>query len=167
MRKIFILSILALVIHFNSKAQGCVAIRSNGSTCTMMDAHDGTAHQGGKWSLALNSRYFKSYKHFVGTEEQHERVEGGTEVINLFFSTEVGISKQFNNRFSMAAYIPITNNVRSSMYEHYGNSSSNPNARRKTQSFGLGDIRLSAYYWLFNPAKAAKGNIQMGLGVKL
>ena len=52
------------------------------------------------------------------------------------------------------------------MYEHYGNSSTNPNARRKTQSFGIGDMRLAAYYWLLNPAKAAKGNIQMGLGVK-
>ena len=116
--------------------------------------------------MAINSRYFKSYKHFVGKEEQHERVEEGTEVINHFFSTEVGISKQFNNRFSMSVAIPVINNIRSSMYEHYGNASTNPNARRETQSFGIGDMRLAAYYWLFNPAKSAKGNIQMGLGVK-
>ena len=77
MRKIFIILGLALAMHFHSNAQGCVAIRSNGSTCTMMDAHDGTAHEAGKWSLALNSRYFKSYKHFVGKEEQKERADAG------------------------------------------------------------------------------------------
>jgi hypothetical protein len=30
----------------------------------------------------------------------------------------------------------------------------------------LGDIRATGYYWLFDPAKVHKGNIQVGLGVK-
>jgi len=30
----------------------------------------------------------------------------------------------------------------------------------------VGDINATAYYWLFNPAKAKKGNIQAGLGIK-
>ncbi len=35
------------------------------------------------------------------------------------------------------------------MYEHYGNASTSPNARRVTRSFGLGDIRLAANRWMF------------------
>ncbi len=48
--------------------------------------------------MRVNNRYFKSYKHFVGAEEQHERVEAGTEVISHFASTEVGISRNLNKR---------------------------------------------------------------------
>ena len=50
---------------------------------------------------------------------------------------------------------------RSSLYEHDGKT------RHSTHSFGLGDIRLTAYRWVFNPSKMPKGNIQFGLGIKL
>ena len=162
-----LLAILTLIlIYHTSNAQGCVAIRSNGNTCTMTGAHD-EHHSPDNWIFALNNRYFKSYKHFVGTVEQKERVENGTEVINHFFSTELGITRQFNDRWSLGFYAPIISNARSSMYEHYGNNSTSPNARRSTHSFGLGDVRLAAYYWLLDPMKAAKGNVQLGLGIKL
>lgn len=148
-----------------AKGQGCVAIRSNGSACAMPGAHNGAEAR--NWVVALNSRYFKSYKHFVGTVEQKERVEKHTEVINHFFSTEIGLTRNFNARWSAGLFVPITSNTRSSMYEHYGNNSTSPNARRNTHSFGLGDMRLAAYYWLLDPAVMRKGNIQLGLGLKL
>lgn len=148
-----------------ARGQGCVAIRSNGSACTITSAHDPAAAR--NWVVALNSRYFKSYKHFVGTEEQKERVEAGTEVINHTVSTEVGLTRNFNPRWSAALFVPLTSNARSSMYEHYGNSSKSPLARRSTHSFGLGDIRLAAYYWLVDPVRMSKGNVQLGLGLKL
>jgi hypothetical protein len=131
----------------------------------MTGAHD--MHQSSGWSLGINSRYFKSYKHFVGTEEQKERVENGTEVINHFVSTEFALSKQLSSRWSLALFTPLISNARSSMYEHYGNTSKSPNARRSTHSFGLGDIRFAAYYWLADPATSSKANVQIGLGVKL
>ncbi|MFN2440041.1 MAG: hypothetical protein ABR503_12635, partial [Chitinophagaceae bacterium] len=163
-----IFCLLSLVFILKSNAQGCVAIRSNGGTCTMMPNHDATNHDAlSNWMVSVNSRYFKSYKHFVGREEQHERVDVGTEVINHFASTELGISRNLNNRWSFAFYVPVINNLRSSMYEHYGNSSKNPNARRTTKSFGIGDVRAAAYYWLLNPSKSSKLNVQLGLGIKL
>jgi len=51
--------------------------------------------------------------------------------------------------------------------KHYGNSSKDPNARGTTNSFGIGDVRFSGYWWMFDPKKAHKGNIQWGLGIKL
>ena len=36
-----------------------------------------------------------------------------------------------------------------------------------TRSFGIGDVRFGAYAWLLNPDKMAKGNIQLGAGIKL
>jgi hypothetical protein len=120
-----------------------------------------------KWNLAINNRYFKSYKHFVGKEEQHERVANGTEVINHFTSTEFGLTRQLSNQWSVGVFVPLINNVRSSLYEHYGNASKSPWARRETNSFGLGDVRLAAYYWLVDPAKMSRGNVQLGAGLKL
>ncbi len=32
---------------------------------------------------------------------------------------------------------------------------------------GIGDIRISADYWIFNPEKAKKGNLMVGVGIKL
>jgi hypothetical protein len=148
------------ICHF-SNAQGCVAIRSNGGTCTMMGHDEATAAKSDFWTFAMNNRYFKSFRHFVGTAEQKQRVAGGTEVINHVFSTELGITRQFNSRWSLAFFTPIISNTRSSLYEHDGKT------RHSTHSFGIGDVRFAAYYWLASPAKSSKANVQVGLGVKL
>ena len=167
MRKV----ILAIILFSSWKAadaQGCVAIRSNGAVCTMDGAHsEMVMNERSPWLFSINTRYFKSYKHFVGTEEQKEREEAGTNVINHTFSTEFGLNRKLNDRWALGLFVPIINNVRSSLYEHYGNASKSPNARRYTHSFGLGDMRVAAYYWLLDPAKASKGNIQLGAGIKL
>ena len=160
------ISTLIIIFFFFTQshvdAQGCVAIRSNGNTCGSVKAGESKG-----LVLNFNTRYFKSYKHFVGTEEQHERVEEGTEVINHSLSWDFTLTKTVNKYWSFSLNIPLISNVRSSMYEHYGNSSTSPNARNSTRSFGIGDIRASAYRWVFDPAKSHKGNLQVGLGIKL
>ena len=127
-----------------------------------MTGHDETSSaRSDFWTFAMNNRYFKSFRHFVGTEEQKQRVSGGTQVINRVFSTELGVTRQFNNRWSFAVFAPMISNGRSSLYEHDGKH------RNSTHSFGLGDVRFAAYHWLFNPAKTPKVNVQLGLGIKL
>ena len=165
MKKLLFLLIVTALVYL-AKGQGCVAIRSNGATCTMTGSHD-AQHQSSRWTFGLNTRYFRSYRHFVGTEEQHERIENKTEVINYNVSTDLSLQHQLNSRWSLGLFVPIISNVRSSLYEHYGNASKSPNARRHTHSFGLGDIRLAAYYWLVDPAKMSKANVQVGMGLKL
>lgn len=162
MKRIYFLFIAALFFaSLKTVAQGCVAIRSNGNSCSNVKAGE---YKG--WQMNMNTRYFKSYKHFVGTEEQKKRVEAGTEVINHSFSWDFTLTKTLNKYWSWSVNIPLLSNVRSSKYEHYGNSNTNPMARNETKSFGLGDIRFTAYRWLLDPAKSHKGNIQVGLGVK-
>lgn len=156
--------VLATVFCSKAHSQGCVAVRSNGGSCSLLSNSEHSTSN--KWLIGVNNRYFKSYKHFVGNEEQKERVENRTEVINKTFSTELAVTRQVNDRWSFSIYVPLINNERSSMYEHYGNSSTSPNARNTTKSFGLGDVRLAAYRWMFDPAKS-KGNIQLGAGLKL
>jgi hypothetical protein len=152
------LFLLFITTFSKAHAQGCVAIRSNGSTCTMSDPFH-TKQSG--WVASLNGRYFKSFRHFSSTEEQKQRVAQNTEVINHATVIDLGITRTINNRWSLALFAPIVSNTRSSLYEHDRRN------RYSTESFGLGDVRVAAYYWLFDPATAHKANIQLGFGLKL
>jgi hypothetical protein len=161
-RYYIILIVVFLLIQVRAISQGCVAIRSNGNTCNL--AKPGAARE---WQFNFNTRYFRSYKHFVGKEEQKQREEEGTNVINYSFAWDFTFTKVLNQRWAVSFNVPVLSNVRSSMYEHYGNNNDKPEARRNTESFGIGDIRIAAYRWLFDPAKSPKGNLQAGLGIKL
>lgn len=169
MRKLKLLTALcaSLFSYVHSNAQGCVAIRGNGNTCTLTGLDEASTAKATSWTFAVNNRYFKSFRHFVGTEEQKHRMEEETEVINYVFSTELALTRHLNRRWSVALFALLINNARSSLYEHYGNNSTDPDARRYTRSFGIGDVRFAACYWLSDPAKMGKANAQVGLGIKL
>ncbi len=155
MKRIYIALItISLFAAQKSNAQGCVAIKGISGICSRPSDAKG-------WDLNLNNRYFKSYKHFVGTVEQKERVEKGSEVINHAYELDITATRTLNSRWSLAFTLPILNFGRSSLYEHDGAT------RHSTHSFGIGDIRVSAYRWMFDPKTSHKGNVQIGLGIKL
>jgi len=165
--RFFIVSILVIATATFSKAhaQGCVAIRSNGGTCTLSDPSH-SSHEGG-WVLGFNARYLKSFRHFSSTEEQKQRLEQHTEVINHTASVDVGLTRIVNSRWSFGFYIPVITNSRSSLYEHTDPVKKQSVGRFTTHSFGLGDMRIAAYRWLLDPMQHMKGNVQLGLGLKL
>ena len=155
MKRIYlIIATFIMIAAQQALGQGCVAIKGIGGICNRPS-------EAGSWYLDFNNRYFKSYKHFVGKEEQHEREEGGTNVINHSYETDVTLTRVFNSRWSMGMTLPILAFTRSSLYEHDGRS------RHSTQSFGIGDIRIAGYRWMFDPKTSHKGNLQLGLGLKL
>lgn len=160
MKKI-LFSVLVIIISIsvseNANAQGCVAIRSTGG---VRDPQFAVSDSTG-WSMNINNRYFKSYKHYVGKDEQKYRVDSGTNVINHSYTMDIDLTNHINSRWSVSLDVPIVANSRSSLYEH------DHIHRYTTHSFGVGDIRITAYRWLLNPAKSMKGNIQVGLGLKL
>lgn len=159
--KKFLTIIILFTLILNQKifAQGCVAIRSNGGICTM--EHPDNGENAKSWQLNTGYRYFKSFRHFRGDVEQKERLVAKTEVINWANSLDFTLLRQFNNRWSAGVGIPLVYFDRSSLYEH------GRKERRMSSAYGLSDIRLTAYRWMLNPAKAKKGNFQIGLGVKL
>jgi len=159
---LFLISIIAFAAT-EAAAQGCVAIRSTAASCTRTEADKVST---GGWQLNVSYRYFKSFRHFVGEEEQKHRIEENTEVINWSHAATFSLVRVINNRWSLSLDVPVLSNKRSSLYEHGGNNGG-PSARHNTNSFGLGDIRVAAYHWLLDPAKSMRGNIQVGLGLKL
>ena len=161
-----VFSIFSIFVLFQNtaNAQGCVAVRSTGGVCTMSNHPDSTSSSEGSWIFNANNRYFKSFRHFRGTHEEKIRLEQGTEVINYQYALDVSLTKNLNNRWALSVNVPLLANSRSSLYEHGGNAK---NDRHSMESFGIGDIRLTAYRWLLDPEKYHKMNFQLGLGVKL
>ncbi len=170
---------LAIAILFMSnaptRAQGCVAVRH--MSCAAPGGPSGGAatsadffkQRNGHWQVNAGYRYFRSFRHYRGDVEQHERLEQNTEVVNLSHALDLGITYMPSLRWSVSVNLPVQYNDRSSLYEHYGNSpAANPEQKRfYTGSQGIGDLRISGNYWLVNPAKLPKANLAVGLGVKL
>lgn len=157
LKQISALSIVCLLGVSNAYSQGCVAIRGGGSSCNA----NGQQIEAGSWQFNMGYRYFKSFRHFKGREEQKERLKEKTEVINWQHLLDLSVSKQLNTRWSLAVGLPIGINKRSSLYEH------GRTERHNSRSFGIGDMRIMAYRWMIDPAKHKKGNIQLGAGLKL
>ena len=91
MKKPFVIIICIALIQLKSLGQGCVAVRSGGAVCTRQEpGHENK----GSWQLNLNYRYFHSFRHFVGTQEQKERVEKETDVRNWSRSMNITLFHQ-------------------------------------------------------------------------
>lgn len=161
MKKIIVFLLLVVIVtSFDRvRAQGCVAIRSTGGFCTA-----GADHQvdtAASWQFTVNNRYYKSFKHYIGTDYQKQRQVLGNEVINNAYTMDMAIYRIINPRWSIMLDLPISANARSQTYTE--------NAilhRFSTHAFGAGDIRFAVYRWLLDPVKMPKGNLQVGLGLK-
>ncbi|WP_332910704.1 hypothetical protein [Algoriphagus boritolerans] len=148
-----------LLLSQKSIAQGCVAIRQFSGIGNAVGQLN--VQTQGDWNISTNYRYFRSFRHFSGTEEQPQRVEQGTEVINWSHGVDFNISYSFTDRLFGTVSLPFAYNERSSLYEHGRQS------RHLSYSGGLADMRIGAGYWLLSGEKATKGNLALGLGFKL
>lgn len=153
-RIIFFFVIAFIFLNTKMNAQGCVAIKGTAGVCSRPADAKG-------WDMNIGNRFFRSYKHFVGTDHQEEREKAHSNVINTAYELDITANYTFNTRWTVGITVPMLAFGRSSLYEHDGAT------RHNTHSFGIGDIRVSAYRWMFDPAESHKGNIQLGLGVKL
>lgn len=140
-------------------SQGCVAIR-HFSSCVGSNLENNLLSTG-DIQIGVNYRYFKSFRHFRGTEEEPDRLANNTEVINHSHAWDFFATYGINDRLYTSITIPTVINTRSSLYEH------GRNERNVTFSRGLADIRFGFGYWVFDMEKSPNGNLALGLGVKL
>ena len=166
-----------MALYNNTYAQGCVAIRTVGGLNTMEHAmglgmvhdmmHDSTMTPKAepKWDLNISGRYFKSYKHFNGTDEVTQRVAESTDVRNFSRTVDISLARKLNEKWSIGIDLPLVYNERSSLYEHISSAKGSP--RYSTYSQGIGDMRITAYKWLIAPKAGNKGNLLGGIGLKL
>lgn len=150
---------ILLLSTIKTNAQGCVAIRQFSGVGNSLN--QGELLQKGEWNVLTNYRYFRSFRHFMGSHEEPDRVTNNTEVINWSHSVDLNISFAFTDRFYGLVSLPFVYNERSSLYEH------GRTERHTSYSQGIADMRVGAGYWLLKGEKATHGNMAVGASLKL
>ncbi|MCC5929510.1 MAG: transporter [Cyclobacteriaceae bacterium] len=159
MNKFFTICAIALLINDLANAQGCVAIRQFSGA--LGQGGQTAISSSGDWNINTNYRYFKSFRHFRGKEEEPDRVANKTEVINYSHAFDLNISYMVNERLFGILTLPFVYNERSSLYEH-GRTS-----RHMSYSSGLADLSFGFGYWLLSNEKSDKKNISIAASIKL
>jgi hypothetical protein len=136
--------------------QGCVAIRNVAAVSP--DLSFEKIQPGNKFIFTVTNRYFEAARTF-----RADKFITDTLVRNKIYTLNISAERIFNNGWSLAVGVPISVNSRRNSLDHGGPQT----PKHTTRSFGLGDIRFALYKWLLNPSVYKKGNIQLGLGVKL
>ena len=159
MKKVTILLLTICFFKHSGQSQGCIAVR-NISGFGQYNLTD-NAFSVSNWQLNINTRYFKSYRDFKGSVDQ--KTPEQNEAVVKSYSVDIGLSRFLSKGWSLNFNLPVSSNSREASLEHGG-----PNTKRHTtHSFGIGDIRFTAYKWLLRPTVRQRGNIQLGLGLKL
>jgi hypothetical protein len=164
LRSFLVASFLVLSVS-NAKAQGCVAVRGFGG-CGVAGG-SGLALAPKQWQVGANYRYFESFRHFKGDEEQYDRLVKQTQVINYSNTIDISASMGLTLRTQMNVNLPVSYTDRSSYYEHGGQTTTFPGARKTSTSAGIGDARIGISKWLWNPVSHTKSNLMLGVGLKL
>jgi hypothetical protein len=164
LRSFLVASFLVLSVS-NAKAQGCVAVRGFGG-CGVAGG-SGLALAPKQWQVGANYRYFESFRHFKGDEEQYDRLVKQTQVINYSNTIDMSASMGLTLRTQLNVNLPVSYTDRSSYYEHGGQTTTFPGARKTSTSAGIGDARIGISKWLWNPVSHTKSNLMLGVGLKL
>jgi hypothetical protein len=117
----------------------------------------------GETQVNISTRNLRSTDHYNGTEEQLQRQEQGTYVINMQHAIDVSVTHVFTERFSVGVGVPF-------IAASWGIPSpfTGGEAARKTQNAsGIGDISVAGRYWLLPTSTFKTGNIALGVGFKM
>ncbi len=159
MKKVIVLIAFVFLAAGIARSQGCIAVRNiSGFGQYNLTSNAFTASE---WQLNINTRYFRAYRDYK--ENVDLKTPAPNQNIIKSYSMDINITRLLNKGWSIDFMLPVSSNTRSSTFEHGG-----PNTpRHTTRTFGIGDVRFTAYKWLLAPRVTQKGNMQVGLGVKL
>jgi len=118
-----------------------------------------------KWEIAFSWRNQNSDRHFIGHEEQKNRITEHSQVINRINQPDVSITRNYSKGWRFSVSIPYLMAVRSSPVRDPNTSAVVD--RSETAARGLGDVTFVARKWLWDITASPKGNISLGFGAKL
>jgi len=117
------------------------------------------------WSISTGYRYQHSFRHFVGTTEQTQREAQKTAVVNYLNLFDVSVTYKINPRWSLTASLPIMNATRTYDHQLFQTLLHIPNAPDQvSHSNGIGDLAVSAQFWLHRPPAENGHNIAFSFG---
>jgi len=166
MRLLLLSFVFIIVANYNVAAQGCVAVRQMGGITALCGPNSYNLNKG-DIQVGANYRYFHSWRHFVGTEEQPQRQVLGNAVNIYSHAVDFNISYGLTNRLQFNLTIPYVHNERSQTLTLNKDTATKALTRYSLFAQGLGDVRMGLNYWVVAPEKVQNGNLMIGFGLKL
>lgn len=115
--------------------------------------------------MSIGYRKQYSHRHFVGTTEQVQRQQQGTEVVNDIHLFDVSLTYNFSPRWSMSLSLPIMNATRTYDHQLFQTLLHIPGAPDQvSNSNGIGDVGVSAQFWVIRPPAEHGRNIAFSFG---
>jgi hypothetical protein len=143
-------------------AQSCVLTRLDSP---VMNAFNGSFTSYQKWQLDFGWRYGYSFRHFVGTDEQEERLAEHSQVVNNVNLADLSLRYNVNPRLSFTMGVPYLMANRDGGLRNSAGQVVKRYTRSETS--GLGDVTLVGKWLVRSPTSAPRSNLSLGLGVKL
>lgn len=166
MRLILFTALFLIIANQQINAQGCVAVRQMGGVTALCGANSYNLNKG-DLQVGVNYRYFHSWRHFVGTEEQPQRQALGNAVNIYSHAVDFNISYGLTNRLQFNVTLPYVHNERSQTLTLNKDTANKKLTRYSVFAHGLSDVRLGLNYWVVAPEKVQNGNLMIGFGLKL
>lgn len=107
-----VLAVLAaLAVPASLSAQSCILTRLDSPVLNAFDKEFNRAAQ--KWQVDLGWRYGYSFRHFVGTDEQEQRLAEHSQVVNNVNLADLSVHRNFGGRASISVGVPYLSASRS------------------------------------------------------
>lgn len=135
------------------------------NTAPVFGANRSVYQQPGEWQVSLSSRNLVSNDHYNGTAEQVQRQTLANYVTNRQNLADLGITRVMTKRLTLTLGVPYVNSSWASRDPLQPLPA--PRHEIAQNGRGLGDISVSARYWLLNPDTHVKWNVAAGAGMKL
>lgn len=116
--------------------------------------------QPNQWAVGTSFRWLHSFREFHGDQELPYPTDPALYANTHVYGFDLAATYQVSPRLSLTLEVPFQVGDRTSYYEH------DFVHKFTTRASGLGDLKLIASSWLFDPAKCREGNVALGVGVK-
>lgn len=129
----------------------------------MVGAANGAYQLPHEWETSLSFRTLRSDTHYKLDQEQVQRHELGTYVINHQNLVDLSVAYAPNRRWVIEGGIPFS----VASWSIPTPTSPVPGPRAQEDAHGIGDISVLARRWMFHPSRYKNGNLAIGAGLKI
>ena len=138
-------------------AQGCEPIRF---TTPVNLGGEGQAYQPGReWQLTLAYRRLVSNEWFVGQDENSALAPGGKSPEFRIHTFVADVAYSISDRYRLRVSVPVSSGSLSRTWPD--------KAVHEQTATGIGDVTLMAEAWTLKPRTHERGNIAVGVGIKV